>query len=285
MARIFLSLRFNPGQDSGKVPQFKFNITLAYKRPEFCFGIILKKNPNHSQVFWFCIRRELEAPVWPQTVSAAVSWGPLHRCCWVLPDTQSGECPPATPVPPQPGAPAGRGETLAGPSAVPLAAVSCSPWKTLLVFQQGTEGGMEECPGCGWEVNEAGAFLPAQKQPTPRGGERDGWRELCGAPSHRALRRPLYSQILWTCKNATGENPSPVEHLQHPLLRSFNPQALLSCLVNFWIAEPAWRILFVCLATAQHMKFTDEMSQSPNPPKNNVLQSVSFFWEDGAVWE
>lgn len=112
----------------------------------------------------------------------------------MLPDTQSGECPPATPVPRQPGAPAGRGETLAGPSPVPLAAVCCSPWKTLLVFQQDTKAGMEECPGCGWEVNEAGAFLPAQKQPTPRGGERDGWRQFCGVPSHRALRRPLYSQ-------------------------------------------------------------------------------------------
>lgn len=47
MATVFLSsMCFNPSQDSGKDSQFKFNITLVYKNPEFCFGISnSKKTP------------------------------------------------------------------------------------------------------------------------------------------------------------------------------------------------------------------------------------------------
>lgn len=48
---FLLSICFNPGQDSGKDSQFKFNIALAYKTPEFCFGASNSKKPKSFPSF------------------------------------------------------------------------------------------------------------------------------------------------------------------------------------------------------------------------------------------
>lgn len=65
MAIVFLSsMCFNPSQDSAKESQFKFNITLVYKTPEFCFGISnSKKTPITPKFSDFVSKRNWKTPL------------------------------------------------------------------------------------------------------------------------------------------------------------------------------------------------------------------------------